>query len=105
MIAERWTLVQHSAMGYKGDAGFARAVETRSVRTLAEQRRVLRAGGVLFATYGAADDAAEKVNYPPEVKGLYPRVRGSFAPEQVDGLRIYRPAEADSFPVLVGAST
>lgn len=85
-----WTVVQHSGYGYAGKEGFARAVETRSVRTLTEKRLVESAGGLLFGTYVEASNFADNANYPEDA-GLYPRVRGSFSEKKVDGLRVYIP--------------
>ncbi len=87
----RWTVVQHSGYGYKGDPQFSRAVETRMLSNTAEVSRVEQAGGVIFEDYNSAEDFAEKANFPPEVTGIIPRVKGSFSKQEIDGLRIYIP--------------
>lgn len=91
----KFTLVQHSGAGYAGKEGFSRAVEVRTVSTAAEQKAVLKAGGVLFAHHVEADNVADKVNYPPEIQGMYPGCRGSFASLQVDMLPVYVPAPSE----------
>jgi len=87
-----YTVVQHSAMGYKGDTQFARGVESQSV-TEREAVRVREAGGVVFPTYSAAEDFAESEMYPPGYMGLIPMASGAFARLKVDGLRVYVPVE------------
>ena len=89
------TLVQHSGYGYGNKPQFQRAVETREVRTKREQDAVLRAGGVLFETYSEAENAAEKENYPPDVEGIVPSVRGSFSSTKLDQLAIYIPKKVE----------
>jgi hypothetical protein len=87
-----WTLVQHSAYGYKGDKTFLRAVETHSVSTAAQRRRVLAAGGKLWADYTEASDAEHTENYPdPAYQGIVPRAQGEFSRSTLGGLRIYKP--------------
>lgn len=91
----KWTLVQHSAYGYKGDGMFRRAVEERQLESQREVNRVLKAGGLIFDDYGAASDRAEVENYPdPEHMGLIPRCPGVFHRDAVDGLHIYLPADS-----------
>lgn len=86
-----WTLVQHSAYGYNENRVFENAVEERHLSLDSEVEKVKSSGGMLFDSYTEAADAAESENYPPEVTGITPRARGSFARKQIDGLRIYVP--------------
>jgi hypothetical protein len=88
---EKWTLVQHSGFGYGQKPEFRAAVETREVtgKTL---EKVKRAGGVLFDSYGEAEDASDRENYPPGTSGLVPNARGAFHTKlEVDQLRLYLP--------------
>jgi hypothetical protein len=90
--AEKWTVVQHSAMAAKGDATFARGLESRQVTTAADRTRVERAGGLLFDNYGAAEDFCDDAMYPnPGYKGLVPQAAGTFSNLTVDGAKIYIP--------------
>ena len=86
-----YTVVQHSAAGYKGDPTFAKGLETRAV-TKAEATKVAHAGGTVFPSYGAADDYADAEMYGPTVEGLIPAAPGMFAVVKVDGLAVYVPA-------------
>jgi hypothetical protein len=87
----QYTLVQHSAAGYKHDPTFDYAVEERLLSLDSHVKAVQAAGGVLFDSYMAASDAAEAENYPPEVESIVPHVRGHFSRQDIDGLRIYVP--------------
>lgn len=88
----KWTLVQHSAYGYGNDRQFKAALETRMVRTGAQQEVVRRHGGLLFDSYGEAEDAAFEAQYPGNYEGLIPHAEGSFTRNyMVDGLRLYVP--------------
>ncbi len=90
----KWTLVQHSACGYRGLLAWERGVETRQVGTDVEEARVRKAGGFLFDTYGEAEDQMMKSNYPKGTDGplMYPEVLGTFAEHlAIDGLKIYIP--------------
>jgi hypothetical protein len=91
---EKWTLVQHSAYGYGEKPGWEKAVETRQITTPAELKRVQDAGGMIFDSYGEADDQEMKSNYPEGTgdKIMYPSVLGTFSDKQLDGLKIYVPA-------------
>jgi hypothetical protein len=88
----RYTVVQHSAWAGKGDPQFRRAVEEAVVTEAIDHAKVKKAGGVLFTTYGEAADYAMEQNYPPEVKGITPRCRGTFARSKVGGRAIYVPS-------------
>lgn len=90
---EKWTLVQHSAFGYAEKPGWEHAVETRSLHTDAEVKRVKQAGGMIFDTYGEAEDQVMKSCYPdgPGDTLTYPHVLGTFSDKMVDDLRIYIP--------------
>lgn len=90
----QYTLVQHSAAGYKHDPTFNYAVEERHLSTEGEVTKVRQSGGVLFDSYTAASDAAEAENYPAEVQTIVPHVRGHFSNLTIDGLRIYQPRPA-----------
>lgn len=87
----KWTVVQHSGFGYAHDRQFEHAVESRNVATKKEQEMVLKVGGLLFDTYGQAEDFCEEANYPADHVGLIPDVQGTFADKDVDGLKVYIP--------------
>jgi hypothetical protein len=86
----QYTLVQHS--GFRHDPGFATGVEEAVVTTEAEMATVRKAGGTLYATYREASEAEFKENYPAGYKGLYPKVKGSFSTQLLDGRKLYIPA-------------
>ena len=89
---ELYALVQHSGYVGGGNGQFKSAVEQVLV---SEKRaeRIKSVGGLVFADYSEADDAAMAENYPPEVKGMIPRVRGTFHKTmKVDGMAVYIPA-------------
>lgn len=90
-MIDKWTVVQHSGFGYNGDPTFARGLESRRVTTKAESTRVERVGGLLFDSYGKAEDFCDTAAYPEGYVGLTPCARASFADATVDGLRIYVP--------------
>jgi hypothetical protein len=85
-----YTLVQHSGV-ITGHAEFTNAVELRSI-TDRHVEKIKAAGGLIFEDYTSASEAEEAENYPPEVTGLIPHVRGSFAKTQVGGSPVYVPA-------------
>jgi hypothetical protein len=85
----KWTLVQHSGIAH--DAGFINGVEEASVERDSEVTKIENQGGLLFDTYEAASEAMMAHNYPDEVKGLYPRVRGTFSRTRIGGRRLYLP--------------
>lgn len=64
-----YTLVAHT--------GLPNAVEIRSI-TGTQARSVRAKGGLVFDNYAEADEAETGENYPPEVSGFYPHVRGTF---------------------------
>ena len=84
------TIVQHSAWVANGDPQFERGLESRSV-TPAQAKKVVAAGGEIFATYGEAENAAEEHMYPPGHDGLIPAAAGSFADLTIEGARVYVP--------------
>lgn len=86
-----WTLVQHSGYGYANKPGFEHGLETRMIETKTQRKQIVKLGGVIFATYGQAEDAAETFMYPDGVEGMYPKAQGTFADFKVDGLRLYLP--------------
>jgi len=89
---EQWTIVQHSAYGYKGNPQFKQGLETRKVNTNAEVNRVGAAGGVIFPSYREAEDTAMNWMYPPgHSGGIIPDAKGTFSDKEIDGLKIYIP--------------
>ena len=94
-VSNKWTVVQHSGYGYAQKPGFKQAVETRALSTVGEVRRVERSGGVVFDSYLLAEEFAEKANFPADYKGLYPKARGTFSSQMIDGLRIYQPVRTE----------
>jgi len=88
-VKEAWTLVQHSAAVVARDARFAAAVEEARVVGADKIRRVREAGGVIFGSYDEAYDACYRENYPSDVDGLVPAVRGKFSRKRIDGAYIY----------------
>jgi hypothetical protein len=93
--AALYTLVQHSAAGYKDDPRFAKAVEEAMVDSQRTEDAIRKRGGLLLSNYGTAHDRAEAENYPPEVTGLIPQAKGVFADYEVGGLKLYIPAAAE----------
>lgn len=89
----KWVVVQHSGMGYRGDETFARMLETRMVSGKKIEMKVTKAGGILFDSYGEAEDFAEAAMYPPDNDNgsLIGKAQGTFSNEEIDGLRIYIP--------------
>lgn len=95
----KWTLVQHSGVDH--DRGFSRAVEEAAVPDGKTERRIRDLGGVLFDSYEDASAAEYRENYPDEVQGIYPRVRGSFATFEVGRQKLYLPVkQASTLDVL-----
>lgn len=88
----QFTIVQHSACGYRGDPLWSRAVETRTVNTASEARKVNAAGGMLFDTYHEAAIFEDRIN--TDGPGMYPAVKGAFSTEMIDDLRIYIPVRS-----------
>jgi len=92
-----WTIVQHSAYGYRGDPQFARGLEIRRLGghgepPAVELARVNQAGGVVLSSYTAAVEFEEAEAYPLGTNGATPQAPGRFSDKTVDGLRIYIPA-------------
>ena len=69
MSEQKYTLVHHT--------GLPHAVELRGINGR-QARSVRSRGGLVFDHYNEAVKAEEGENYPPEVTGLNPHVRGSF---------------------------
>lgn len=101
LAESKWTLVQHSAFGYQEKPGWDLAVETHSITTEAELKRVQSVGGFVFDSYSEADDQEMASNYPEGVAQAgtgkdfvltYPEVQGTFSDKDLDGLKIYIPA-------------
>lgn len=87
----KYTLVQHSAFGYKRDMRFRAAVEEAAVSP-AEAQKIEKAGGLLFDNYTDAYDAAYKTNYPENSNGMIPKAPGKFHSRLgVRGLLVYLP--------------
>jgi hypothetical protein len=94
-VQNKWTVVQHSGYGYKGNPQFKQAVETRQVQTKGEMSLVERSGGVVFDSYLLAEEFAERANYPADYNGIIPDARGTFSKLMIDSLRIYIPLRAE----------
>jgi len=87
---DKWTLVQHSAMGYKGRADFERGLEVRIIPKTITPEAITNLGGLVFDDYKAAHDRAYQEMYPVGVAGLNPQARGTFhVGVLIDGLRLY----------------
>jgi hypothetical protein len=95
-LEEKYTLVQHSAYGYKRNPQFRKAVEVRRLNNATEVKRVERANGVVIDGYREAEDLAERINYPSDMnpRSIIPEARGSFSTLEIDSLRIYIPKRA-----------
>lgn len=89
-----FTVVQHSAFGYKHDEAFLRGLEVRALHTKAQQKRVLDAGGIIFSDFNDACEYTYSETYPEDYDGLLPCALGKFSDRKIDGLRIYVPGEA-----------
>ncbi len=85
------TVVQHSGFGYNGDPIFSQGLETRQITTVAEARKVEKAGGILFDSYEEAERFADKAMYPADNRGMVPTARGTFSAVEIDGLALYIP--------------
>lgn len=86
-----WTLVQHTGWSVSCKPDFLHAVEVRSVpKKIAEA--VVKAGGLVFPDYAKAQTAEQYENYPPEVDGIVPHVRGTFVKVKGFEEQIYIPA-------------
>lgn len=90
-----YTLVRHSGYDLGGKLEFEFAVEARAISGR-QVGMVERRGGLLFDGYDAAAKAEMDENYPPEVKGLIPHVRGSFSTYELEGSPLYIPAREDA---------
>lgn len=91
----KWTLVQHSAWAYAGNPQFENAVEEVHVQGPAAEAKILRAGGIVYTDYMVASERAYEENYPPDVWGLCPGAKGTFARTKIDGQRVYIPPSED----------
>jgi hypothetical protein len=96
MTTNKWTIVQHSGYGYKRNPQFQHAVEVRKTESAAEERRVEKAGGILFDTYMEAENFAERANYPVGHVGIIPDARGTFSVWVIDDLHIYIPVRPEA---------
>lgn len=91
-MVTKYTVVQHSGYGYGDKPAFEKGLQATAVDTVAEQRTVKRAGGLLFDTYTDAETYCDREMYPEGVTGLHPQVSGSFGEVTVNELRVYIPA-------------
>lgn len=91
-----YTLVQHSGYVHASKPDFKHAVELKGIVTQRELDDIEKVGGLVLPTYQTASDREEAENYPPEVQGLIPKIRGTFANRSINGLRIYVPEEDKS---------
>ena len=92
MAVVKWTIVQHSAYGYKRNPQFEAAVETRMLDNAGQISRVKRCGGILFDSYRDAEDFAEKANYPDDNPSIIPEAKGRFSKVVfIDDLALYIP--------------
>jgi hypothetical protein len=94
-VTNKWTVVQHSGYGYKGNPQFEHAVEVRQLHNLGELRLVERVGGMVLDSYMDAEAFAERANYRPSNKGIIPNAMGTFSKLQIDGLKIYIPVRGE----------
>ena len=92
-----YTLVRHSAYGYKGDPQFKQGLEIRQVSSKAELAKVAKAGGLLLRCFDAADRAADTwFTYMDKPWWtMIPEAHGRFSALQIDQLDIYIPAQQD----------
>lgn len=88
-----YTLVQHSGYTVGGKPEFRKAVEAIGGVSAREAEKIRAIGGLVFTDYENATTAEEAENYPPEVAGFIPTVRGKFSDHKVRGARIYVPKE------------
>ena len=86
-----YTVVQHSAYGYKADIRFKQGLQPITLNNARERANVISRGGVVFDTYKEADDFCDKAMYPEGTEGLNPAAKGTFAALEVDGLKLYLP--------------
>jgi hypothetical protein len=94
-IQDKWTVVQHSGFGYKGNPQFERAVEVRQIHNQGELRLVERVGGMILDSYMEAEAFAERANYTPSNNSIIPNARGTFSKLMLDDLRIYIPVRGE----------
>jgi hypothetical protein len=94
-VTDKWTVVQHSGFGYKGNPQFEHAVEVRQIHVIGELHRVERAGGMILDSYMEAEAFAERANYRPSNKGIIPDARGTFSNLKIDDLCIYIPVRGE----------
>lgn len=87
-----YTLVQHSAYGYKQDVQFKQGVESRALTSEEQVNRVKKVGGIVLTGYSEAEARAQAEMYPPDVETfLTPKAQGTFSHVEVDGLAVYIP--------------
>jgi len=87
----KYTLVQHTGYSIGGNQQFKYGVELRLINSAPEIKAVFNVGGYLFNTYEEARKVEESENYPPEVKGIIPHVRGTFVTHKGMDEPIYIP--------------
>lgn len=91
-MTTKWTIVQHSGWGYRHKPEFEHGVEPRAAATIVLQRKVTKAGGVLFDDYNEAEEFTDQANHPEGHESMHPRASGTFSTVQVDGLAVYLPS-------------
>lgn len=97
-MSELYTVVQHSAWVTKRDPQFEHALESAAI-TEKQANKVRALGGLVFDSYGKAEDYAEAEQYPPGYAGLIPVARGTFTRHklaEIEGRPIYVPARHDA---------
>ena len=83
-----YTLVQHSGWAAAGKENFKNAVELASIAHI-DPEDIKKVGGFVFDTYTEASEREFEENFPPEVMGIVPRVRGTFSDLKMSGQKIY----------------
>jgi hypothetical protein len=90
----RYTLVRHTGYSVGGNRQFEHAVELRAISGKTATQQVVKAGGLIFASYSEASMREEAENYPPGATGLIPAATGKFSQRKVSGEEIYIPAKS-----------
>ncbi len=88
----QYTLARHRAYAVAANPDFDDAVQFLAVTPL--QRTIVRsAGGVLYDTLDAAQQAQQAENFPPGHTGKRPIARGHFSSLRIGGAEIYIPRQ------------
>lgn len=90
----KWTIVQHSGYGWGGKEQFIGGLETDHITTEKQLEKVLKAGGVVFDSYGEADDYSFFAMYKdnPTLIPWADRF-GEFVPRKNGSLALFIPQE------------